>query len=75
MANTIPRWIGKVMWCGDDKVNRSINLEIGLVFEVGGVGDGAILYSGTYFFQGVWHINLTGRTWRMEWNTYIGVLN
>ena len=24
---------------------------------------------------GVWHINLTGRTWRMEWNTYIGVLN
>jgi hypothetical protein len=24
---------------------------------------------------GVWHINLTGRTWQMEWNTYIRVLN
>jgi len=26
-------------------------------------------------YIGLWHINLTGRTWRMEWNTYIGVLN
>jgi hypothetical protein len=23
---------------------------------------------------GVWHINLTGRTWQMEWNLYIGML-
>jgi len=28
-----------------------------------------------HFYNGVWHINLTGRTWQMEWNTYIGVLN
>ena len=24
MANTIPRWIGKDMSCGDDKVQRTI---------------------------------------------------
>jgi hypothetical protein len=30
---------------------------------------------GGNFYIGVWHINLTGRTWQMEWNTYMGVLN
>jgi hypothetical protein len=35
----------------------------------------AILQGGGNFYIGVWHINLTGRTWRIEWNTYIGVLN
>ena len=33
------------------------------------VGDGTILYGVGNFYLEVWHINLTERTWRMEWNT------
>jgi hypothetical protein len=49
-----------------------------LIFEVHGVGNGAMWdvgWQGNIIYIEVRHINLTGRTWQMEWNTYIGVLN
>jgi hypothetical protein len=39
-----------------------------------GVGDGAILYGGFYYYMGVWHIKMKTRTWQRWWNTYMGVL-
>jgi hypothetical protein len=39
-----------------------------------GVGDGTILYGGSYYYIGVWHIKMKTRTWQRWWNTYMGVL-
>ncbi len=50
-------------------------LQFGLISEVRGVGDGASWPIKVHNLIGVLHIIETKRTWRMERNTYMGVLN
>jgi hypothetical protein len=55
-----------------DSINRSMQCRLFLRFHH---EKGLELTLAPNITIGVWHINLKGRTWRMEWNTYMGVLN